>query len=164
MTNPTDSSVPITLTRFRGDLPAFANVNTFPDEVVSFWLMVASVQTNPERWGCMWSVGVELYVAHHVVIDVKNQGEVAVGSLPGLTRGMISSESVGPVSLGYDTSGSSEEEGSHWNLTTYGIRYLYLARQMGAGPVQIGIGFNPNPFNGGAWPGPWTAFQPTMNN
>jgi hypothetical protein len=163
-TNPTDSSVPITLARFRGDFPAFVNPQTFPDEVINFWIMVASCQVNPERWGNMWSVGVELYVAHHVVIDVKNQGEVAVGSLPGLTRGAISSESVGPVSLSYDVNVGAEEDMGHWSDTTYGRRYINLARQMGAGPVQIGVGFNPNPWNGPAWPGPWTAFLPSMNN
>ncbi len=157
---PTDSTVAVTIARFRSDFPAFSNAETFPDEVINFWLMVAKCQVNGGPWGNMWSVGVELYVAHHTVIDVRNQGEVAVGSLPGLTRGAISSESVGPVSLSYDTAGSAEEGAGHWNLTTYGTRYINLVQQMGAGPVQIGIGYNPNPWNGPAWPGPWTAYVP----
>jgi len=42
----------------------------------------------------------------------------------------------------------------HWNLTVYGTRFIRFAKMFGAGPIQIGIGYNPSPFGGPAWPGP----------
>lgn len=153
----------VDLARFRGDLKAFASAELFPDDVIQFWLTVATQMVNPSRWENMTYLGIELFTAHHVVLDVKNQKDVSVGGLPGLNRGAITAESVGPVSLSYDAAATMEENSGHWGLTVYGTRYLRLAREYGAGPIYIGIGVAP-PFSGPAWPGPWTAFLPTMNN
>lgn len=149
----------VTVDQFRGKLKAFANDQTWPDDAIEFWIDVATQMVNPSRWEDMTYLGIILFTAHMVVLDAMNQQAVAVGSLPGLARGAISAESVGPVSLSYDVASSTEEGGSFWNLTNYGIRYLYLARQYGMGPVYIGIGVS-NPLNGPGWPGPWTYLFP----
>lgn len=153
----------VSISKFRSDLKAFANAEVFPDDVINFWLTVAHQMVDPGRWVEMTYLGIELFTAHHVVLDVKNQGEVGVGSLPGLTRGAISAESVGPVSISYDTAATTEDEAGNWNYTVYGQRYIHFARQYGAGPIYIGAGCV-NPLNGPGWPGPWTAFLPSPNN
>ena len=153
----------ITIAQFRLDFKAFANEELFPDDVINFWLTVATQMVDPARWMTFTGLGIELFTAHHVVLDVKNNMDVAVGSLPGLSRGAISGESVGPVSINYDTASTTEEGAGNWNETTYGRRYIHWARQFGAGPVYFGAGCAP-PFSGPAWPGPWTAFLPSMNN
>lgn len=153
----------VTTTQLRGDFPALKDPSVFPDEVLNFWLTVAQQMVNLDRWGNLWSLGVELFAAHHSIIDIYNQDTVNNGGIPGLNRGAINSESAGPVNLSYDTAGSSEEGGGHWNLTTYGTRYLHTARLMGAGPIYVGTCGMAPPFNGPAWAGPWTAFTPSMN-
>jgi hypothetical protein len=153
----------VSIAKFRGDMKAFKNDETFPDDVINFWLTVATQMVDPSRWCDMTYLGIELFTAHHVVLDVKNQMDVDVAALPGLTRGAISAESVGPVSISYDTAATTEEDGGNWNYTVYGQRYLHFARQYGAGPIYIGAGCA-NPLNGPGWPGPWTAFIPSMNN
>lgn len=150
----------VSITKFRGDLKAFANDTVFPDDVINFWLTVATQMVDPGRWMEMTYLGIELFTAHHVVLDVKNNMDVGVGGLPGLSRGAINSESVGPVSIGYDTASTTEEEGGNWNYTVYGQRYLHFAQQFGAGPVYFGGNMCAGPLNGPGWPGPWTAFLP----
>jgi hypothetical protein len=164
MTFPSPYPSAVTITKFRGDLKAFKDEALFPDDVINFWLTVATQMVDPNRWMDMTYLGIEMFTAHHVVLDVRNTMDVSVGSLPGLTRGAISAESVGPVSISYDTATTTEEDAGNWNLTVYGLRYIHFARQYGAGPVYFGGDMCPGPFNGPGWPGPWTAFLPSPNN
>jgi hypothetical protein len=149
----------VSISKFRTDVKAFANETLFPDDVINFWLMVATAMVDPGQWGEETYLGIEMFTAHHVVLDVKNNMDVSVGSLPGLSRGAINSESVGPVSIGYDTASTLEEDAGNWNYTIYGQRYIHWARQYGAAVIYIGAGCAP-PFSGPAWAGPWTAFLP----
>lgn len=153
----------VSVSQLRNQFSALKDERYFTDDLLTFWLMVASAMVSLERWATMWFLGVELFAAHHAVLDAYNQDTNNNGGIPGLNRGAISAESAGPVSLSYDTATTAEEDGGHWNLTVYGTRYLRLLREFGAGPVYVGAGFVP-PLNGPAWPGPWTAFLPTMNN
>jgi hypothetical protein len=104
-------------------------------------------------------VGVEMFVAHNLVIDAMNTDTAQIGGWPGIAKGMVSSESPGAVSINYDTQPVMEDGGGNWNLTTYGTRFLRLARMMGAGPIQIGpCGFGGSgsvPGYGGDGPAWW---------
>lgn len=138
----------------RSDFPEFASTTVFPDSVLNFWFNVASMMLDPCRWGDMYPVGLELFVAHSAVLDALAMRGIAAGGLPGLSKGVVSAESVDKASLSYDTGNSLELNGGNWNLTTYGSRFLRFARMFGAGPIQVGIGFDPNPLGGFAWQGP----------
>jgi hypothetical protein len=143
--------------KFRADYPEFASAVTFPDTAVDYWLSIAGLMLNVSRWSTLLDLGTELFVAHNIVLEAMAQKTVAVGGLPGMSKGVINSESPGAVSVSYDTSSALELNGSHWNLTVFGTRFLHLARQIGAGPVHVGAGCNDaGSLSSGAWAGPPT--------
>lgn len=144
----------VTLIQLRTDFPEFSSLQSFPDAVVNFWLGVAGKMLIASRWGDMLSVGIELYAAHNIVLDAQSTLTAAVGGIPGVSKGPVSGESIDKGSVSYDSVTASESGAGNWNLTTYGSRFIRLAKMFGAGGLQVGIGYNPNPLNQGAWPGP----------
>lgn len=150
-------------TSFRVDLPEFGDAVAFPDSMINYWLNAAANLMDQSRWGApavagspntLYDLGMEMFVAHNIVLERRAENAAANGAIPGSDSGPISSKSVGGVSVSFDTGAVSEEKGGHWNATTYGRRYYRLAKQVGMGPVQIGIGSQP-PFSAGAWVGPY---------
>jgi hypothetical protein len=59
------------------------------------------------------------------------------GGVPGMNMGLVSSKSVNGVSISYNNGLAIEANGGFWNLTSYGMRFLYFAKMAGSGPVQI---------------------------
>lgn len=98
-----------------------------------------------------YDIGLELLVAHYLVLNKKQVDAAAAGALPGVAEGVIASKSVGPASVSYDTQLAGEPGAGHWNLTTYGQRYYRLADMMGCGP-QMSWGSSNS--GGTAWGGP----------
>lgn len=139
----------LTVDQFRNDFPELADPATFPDSTFNFWLNVATLMINPNRWGTLLVTALELFVAHNIVLESLGMKRVAVGGLPGLDQGPLSSESPGAVSISYDTSSVMELNAGHWNSTIYGTRLIRMARLAGSGPVQVSGGCS----GIGAWPG-----------
>lgn len=127
----------VTPAQFRQDYSEFANTASYPDSMVTYWLNLAYVLLNPTRFCDTLDVAAELFTAHNCVLEFQAARSSARGASPGLNRGAVSGESVGPASQSYDTGGSSEEGYGNLNLTTYGTRLAALIRMYGAGPVQI---------------------------
>lgn len=127
----------VTPASFRGDFPEFADTTKFPDASIAFWLNVAGLQLNATRWGTMLDYGTELFVAHNVTLQARNAKVAATGGIAGQVTGPVASESVGPVSVGYDTGAATIDGGGAWNLTTYGILLLQMAEMIGAGGAQF---------------------------
>jgi hypothetical protein len=153
----------VTYQSFISDLPEFSNATIFPQSAFSYYqnfatIMLTSVWGQPAPAGqpnSLYDIGQEQFIAHNLVIEALNQKSVAVGGLPGLNKGAISGENAGQVSVSYDTSATLELDAGHWNLTTYGTRFLSVARMLGAQPMQIGPqGIGGPPFDGPAWIGP----------
>jgi hypothetical protein len=72
---------------------------------------------------------------------------------------------VDKVSVSFATGESTEKDAGHWNTTIYGTRFIRMAKLMGSGPMQIGIGCWVPPFNAsGAYPGPWSYNIPNPSN
>jgi hypothetical protein len=142
----------ITVQQFRADYPEFSSSSQYPNSAITYWLNLAYLLLNPSRWGSVLDTGAELFVAHNVAIEARAQAEAANGGIPGGQVGPINSKSVDKVSISYDTSTGIQEGAGHWNLTVYGTRLIKLARMFGAGPIQVGIGYDP--YGGGAWAGP----------
>jgi hypothetical protein len=136
---------------FRGYFPEFADTVKYPDGAVNFWIGVATLMLPTQTWGIGSTtptnppttpidIGAALFVAHNLVLETKNAKVAAGGGIPGSgASGPVSSESVGGVSRSYDTSAGLNLDGGPWNLTTYGTRFLFMARLAGKGPVQIGV-------------------------
>lgn len=122
---------------FRTDFPEFSDTAVYSDAQVEFWLNVAVSLVNPCVWGELTNQGQELVAAHHLVLGARDQKAASVGGIPGLVNGPQSSKSVDKVSAGYDTGAVTIDGAGFWNMTTYGIRYITLARLFGAGGIQL---------------------------
>lgn len=167
----------ISVEQFRQDLSAFSVATppvdggpSYSNEDVQFWLNIAGIMLNQRRWGpsakdvwpalptdlklTQYDYGCELFVAHNLVLEAQANAAAANGAPPGVTEGPINSKSVDKVSVGYDTQAAIERNAGNWNLTTYGLRFIKLARFLGSGPLQVNTpGLNPAGYGGQAWPG-----------
>lgn len=145
----------ISVAQFRVDYPEFASSVVYSNSQVQFWLNFAYKFINTARWGSSTDMGAELFAAHNLTLEARAQAEAAAGGIPGQQVGPLTAKSVDKISASYDTGAGTELGAGHWNLSIYGTRYVKLARMMGAGPLQIGMGYV-DPLNGPAWSGPLT--------
>ena len=153
---PITSTTPVvTATQFRTDYPEFKDANKYPDSSINYWLAVATLLLNTNRWNAtILILGTELYVAHNLVLEAEAQDQAKANGWPGLSKGVINSESAGAVTVSYDTEPALEKDAGHWNLTKFGTRFIKLARQAGAGPIYVGSDCSPAGTITGAWSGP----------
>ncbi len=155
----------ITVAQFKIDFPEFdtgtvtdPNKVSISDSQINFWMTIAFAMIDPSaaRWGgkdtTIYNLGIELFTAHNVILEVLAQRDMDVGGVPGVATGTIAGKSAGDVAISYNSAAPLELDGGHWNYTAYGQRFLRLARMMGAGPIQVGVGCGPG---AGAWPGPF---------
>lgn len=124
-------------TTFRTAFPEFANAGIYPDSMVTAWITVATSLVNPTRWMELTDLGIQLVTAHHLTLGARDQNAAAAGGVPGIMTGPTNAKSVDKVSTSYDTGASVLDGAGFWALTSYGIRYLSLARMMGAGGLQF---------------------------
>lgn len=122
---------------FRQQFPEFADTARYPEPLVAFWLDVVTRMLDPKRWADLLDVGLALALAHHLVVAVREQGSAVAGKVPGTVLGMQTSKSVDTVSVSYDVGAVTNEGGGFWNMTTYGIQFLGMARLVGSGGVQL---------------------------
>lgn len=124
--------------QFRTDFPEFTDAATYPDGSVTFWLSVASISLPEDRWGAWWSLGQELFTAHHLVLAAQSADDASLGITPGEVDGPATAKSVDKVSVSKDVSVVTLEDGGFWNMTRYGIQLLQFARMCGTGGIQFG--------------------------
>jgi len=146
----------VTAAEFRAAFPAFADPALYPNPELEFWIGLAYKLMDPFRWGDIIAYGAQLFVAHNLALSFNDLG--GQGQAPGAVTGAVTSASVDKVSYSRDPGSAMDPQNGHWNLTTFGLRYIRLVRMIGAGPVQIGAPFGPAyPGEGqngnGAWPG-----------
>ena len=122
---------------FRADFPEFNDDVVWTNAQINFYLNIADKMLLLSRWNDIKPYGVELFVAHNIVLAKSSFDSSNVGGLPGMLSGPTNSKNVGSVSISYDTQAGIEKEAGHWNMTTYGKQFIHLARMMGAGAVQL---------------------------
>jgi hypothetical protein len=146
----------VTVASFRAAFPAFASTTLYTDPAIQFWIDIGTKLQNPGRWGDLFDYGIQLFVAHNLVVDYQSNKAGALGQKPGQIEGAVTSGSVDKVSYSRDTQSAMEPDAGHWNLSTYGLRYIRLLRMCGAGPLQVGVplGGDASNYYPGAWPGP----------
>lgn len=127
----------VTVDSFKTDFCEFSDIALYRDEDIAFWLKYALLLLNPNRWGNLLDLGIELFVAHNLTIERQAKMASANGAPPGLATGIISAKSVDSVSISYDTNSAMEKDAGQWNLTTYGQRYWRMMQMFGAGPIQV---------------------------
>ncbi len=122
---------------FRTAFPEFADTAVYPTTQISFWAALAEKLVLPSVWGTCRDQGVQLYVAHEITLAAQSKKAAAVGGVPGNQGGIANTKTVGSVTVGYDSTSTSEKDAGWWNLTTYGKQFIRLARIFGAGCVQL---------------------------
>ncbi len=141
-----------TVAKFRLQFPEFSNQEKYPDPMVTVWLNVATQLVNAERWGNLTDLGVNLLLAHFVVLAARSHDQADGGKIPGQVNGVLSSKSADGLSASYDVSSIMVEGAGDFNLTSYGIRFVKMGRMMGMGPLHIGTGTSTEN-NVSAWQG-----------
>lgn len=155
----------VTAATFREHFPEFSDETPYPDAQISYWITVAGLLLNVQRWSTILDLGTELFVAHQMVLERQAQRAATAGGMPGTQIGIVSSKSVDKVSVSYEVNGAGlDPSAGHWNLTTYGMRFIQLSRMMGAGPIHVGVGCSLSELSSAnAWPGPWQGNFPNMS-
>jgi hypothetical protein len=131
-----------------------------------FWGASSTTPNSPPS--TLADIALENWVAHQLVLEKQAIAAALAGGDPGTKIGVVSSKSVGSVSVSFDVSSLVEEGAGYYNQTIYGMRFWRLAKAVSGGPIQIGIGRAP-PFlffnNWGltgsysAWGGPYPGIQ-----
>lgn len=140
---------------FRQNFPEFSSTTTFPSSSIAFWIAAAVLSLPIQTWGMgsetpqapvttQMDMGQSLFVAHQLILEARGVKQASGGGIPGGgASGPVSSESVGGVSRSYDTGALNLADAGPWNATLYGQRFLWLARLLGKGPVQLGTAMGP---------------------
>lgn len=108
---------------FRLIYPVFNDMIQYAPEAVDYWISVAVARLNPFVWGELLNEGIYLFTAH----------KLWLGRYPQL----VSSKSVGGVSIAYNTTLGEMLNGGAYNLSVYGREFLALARIVGIGGIQL---------------------------
>lgn len=127
----------VTTADFRTFFPEFNDETKYPDTLILAYMNVGVQFVSICRWQTSWQFGVCLFAAHELAMGLLASKTSAVGGVPGISTGIVSSKSVGPISKGYDTGFAKYDDAGYWNLTTYGQRYWYFVKLFGTGGTQL---------------------------
>ena len=89
---------------FRQAYPQFSDLIAVPPDAVAFWLGVGIARLDVRRWANLLDEGLALFVAHKVALGM-------IAAQGGGSGGVVSSKSVGGVSIAYNTELGTEEGG-----------------------------------------------------
>jgi hypothetical protein len=138
----------VTPATFRQQFPAFCDIDVYGDIPITMFISVAVSLLDADRWDTLLDYGTSLFAAHHLVLAARDDATVAAGGIGGGVQGILTAKSVDKVAASYDASSVSIEDGDFWNMTSFGIKFLRLAKQFGAGGFQITGGIAPGGFGG----------------
>lgn len=127
----------MTPTEFRANLPEFADAARYPDSQITRWLALGGTLLSAEAWGDLRDYGLELYTAHQLTLWRRNADTAATGGAVGQGGGLVSSKAVDKVSVSYDTGATTIAGMGDLNLTTYGVQFARLSRQIGMGAPSM---------------------------
>ena len=142
------------LKTFRVLRQEFNRPDLYPDLLVEHYLKLACENLDHHRWASWLDEGTLDFVSHYLVAARRNAQSAQAGGTPGGSTGLVSSKSVGGVSISYDVGSTTVKDGDNFNSTTYGVAFLHRARLVGSGGVQITGGSEGFGLDGRAWAGP----------
>lgn len=128
----------MTPTLFRSIFREFAEPDTSPDDAINFYITLAQTFLDGQRWGDSLDYGIGLFTAHHLALSQRAVATAQAGGIPGDIKGPATAKSIDKVSQSFDTKAVTLENEAFYNQTTYGVRFIELARQFGAGGLQLG--------------------------
>lgn len=130
----------MTPAEFRANLPEFADSARYPDSQITRWLSIGDALLLSDAWGAMRDYGLELYTAHNLALWRRNADTAASGGAIGAGMGVVSSKTVDKVSVSYDAGAATLDGMGDLNLTTYGVQFARMARQIGMGAPAVVTG------------------------
>ena len=134
---------PFYLEDFYAIYPQFQGLDELPDMIVQMYIDFANEVVNIARWGKQWKLGMCLFVAHFCSVYlrsfVENNSEAAAVIAAGQSKGLISSKSVGDVSVSYDFSLAMQnvDTWGQFNLTLFGNQFVSIAKLNSKGGMWI---------------------------
>lgn len=134
---------PYTIKDFYDVYPQFENLELLGPEIVEMYIGLANAYLNIDRYKSVWKIAMCLFIAHFCTLFL--QSTTPVGSsakeviAAGQSKGLISSKSVGDVSVSYDYSMIAQglENWAGWTLTAYGVQLASLAKIAGKGGMYV---------------------------
>lgn len=124
--------------KFRQHHKEFESTVDYPDELIQFWSEQAELSVSKEATQERFSFLVELATAHYIVLARNNARSSKTGASPGAGGGgVVSSKTIGGVTVSYDTTVTSNQGAADWNRTTYGQIFWRERRAFGLGGYQI---------------------------
>lgn len=123
---------------FRQSFPEFSDEYKYTDSMITFWSGLGEKLLNETRWDDFYVEGLQLFTAHHLIMAYQNETLAAANKTPGTgASGVVSSKSVGGVSVSYDTGSITLQDAGNFNLTTYGRSFWQLMLIVGMGGYQV---------------------------
>lgn len=116
-------------------LEAYPQFSLLDSNVVEAWVGIAHQCVKYSLWDRTWELGMGLFIAHFLTLYQQTvEEDIDNPTLSkGLSRGLVSSESVGGMSVSYDL-GSFTSEFDGWGTfkqTIYGQQYVHFLQMMG---------------------------------
>lgn len=111
--------------------------------ILDQFVAMASAAVEQSRWHEGWPFGMNLFIAHFATLYLQTLGppnptaNQVIGAAQ--ARGLVTSKSVGDVSVGQDFSAISNDLAgwANWALTNYGQTFATLARTLGLAGVYV---------------------------
>lgn len=134
---------PFYLEDFYAIYPQFQGLDELPDMIVQMYIDFANEVVNIARWGKQWKLGMCLFVAHfcsvYLMSFTESNSEAAAVIAAGQSKGLISSKSVGDVSVSYDFSLAMQnvDTWGQFNLTLFGNQFVSIAKLNSKGGMWI---------------------------
>lgn len=134
---------PFKIEDFFSIYPQFQGLEELPDRIVKMYIDFANEVVNVERWGKQWVLGMCLFVAHfctvYLMAYLDSNAEAAAVISSGQSKGLVSSKSVGDVSVSYDFSLAMQnvEGWGQFNLTTFGNQFVSISKLMSKGGMWV---------------------------
>lgn len=124
---------------FRAQFTEFADPALYTDIQINFYSTIAGLRLNADRWSSLLDFGTSLFIAHYLTIDARNKKTANSGGLPGEVKGPVTQKQVSKASASYDAKSVSLSDQGFWGMSMYGIQFLQLAEDFGAGGIQLGV-------------------------
>lgn len=116
-------------------LMAYPQFSILDTSVVDAWVGIAHQCVKYSLWDKTWELGMGLFIAHFLTLYQQTIEEDLGNPVlsKGLSKGLITSESVGGMSVSYDL-GSFTSEFDGWGTfkqTIFGQQYVHFLQMMG---------------------------------
>jgi len=121
---------------FRKAFPAFADATAWPDPYVQTTITRSLNYFDTGRWGVWLTDGQGNWVAHELATNPPPESGLSAGTAS--SDGDVSSKRIGSESINRDSGRLKAQADNPYQLTKYGRKYLWLAKQAGVGAIVAG--------------------------